>query len=188
MPWPRLTSVILLVACIADAFITPAATRSTRAATLSAARDGTSDAVVIGSGLGGLSAAALLAQYGYSVTVCESHDRIGGCAHGFERRTAAGTFHFDSGPSLFSGCSAPSSNPLRQVLDAVGEAPEWRSYNEWTMYIPEGVFRVKSGDKRAFESELRRLGGASAAADWRQLLAANEALAALVAGVPPIAL
>ena len=103
---------------------------------LSAARDGTSDAVVIGSGLGGLSAAALLAQYGYSVTVCESHDRIGGCAHGFERRTAAGTFHFDSGPSLFSGCSAPSSNPLRQVLDAVGEAPEWRSYNEWAMYIP----------------------------------------------------
>ena len=56
------------------------------------------------------------------------------------------------------------------------------------MYVPEGVFRVKSGDKRAFESELRRLGGASAAADWRQLLAANEALAALVAGVPPIAL
>ena len=42
----------------------------------------------------------------------------------------------------------------------------------------EGVFRVKSGDKRAFEAELRRLGGASAAADWQQLLAANEALAA----------
>ena len=100
-----LPSVVLLVACIAEAFITPATTRSTRAPQLSAAkRDGTSDAVVIGSGLGGLSAAALLAQYGYSVTVCESHDRIGGCAHGFERRTAAGTFHFDSGPSLFSGC------------------------------------------------------------------------------------
>ena len=48
--------------------------------------------------------------------------------------------------------------------------------------------RQESGDKQAFEAELRRLGGASAAADWRQLLAANEALAALVAGVPPIAL
>ena len=40
---------------------------------------------------------------------------------------------------------------------------EWKSYNEWTMHVPEGVFRVKSGDKRAFEAELRRLGGASAA-------------------------
>ena len=177
---------LLLSSTVSHALVAPTTKRSPSA--LAAARDGTSDAVVIGSGLGGLSAAALLAQYGYSVTVCESHDRIGGCAHGFERRTAAGTFHFDSGPSLFSGCSAPSSNPLRQVLDAVGEAPEWKSYNEWAMYIPEGVFRVKSGDKRAFEAELRRLGGASAAADWRQLLAANEALAALVAGVPPIAL
>jgi heterodisulfide reductase subunit A-like polyferredoxin len=64
--------VLLLVACTSDAFITPTTTtRSTCAAPLSAAkRDGTSDCVVIGSGLGGLSAAALLAQYGYSVTVC----------------------------------------------------------------------------------------------------------------------
>ena len=166
----------------------PILARRSSHALLSASRDGTSDVVVIGSGIGGLSAAALLAHYGYSVTVCESHDRIGGCAHGFERRTAEGTFRFDSGPSLFSGCSKPSSNPMRQVLDAVGETPEWGSYNEWTMYVPEGIFRVKSGDKRAFESEMRRLGGTSAAADWRQLLAANEALAALVAGIPPIAL
>ena len=153
-----------------------------------APRDGTSDVVVVGSGIGGLSAGALLAKYGYSVTVCESHDRIGGCAHGFERRSPAGAFHFDSGPSLFSGCGAPSANPLRQVLDAVGESPEWASYDEWVMYIPEGVFRVKSGDKKGFERELVRLGGASAGADWRRLLEANAALAELVAGVPPIAL
>ena len=45
----------------------------------------------VGAGIGGLSAASLLAKYGYSVTVCESHDRVGGAAHGFTRRTAAGT-------------------------------------------------------------------------------------------------
>jgi len=41
------------------------------------------DYVVIGSGIGGLSCAALLGYYGYSVTVLESHYLPGGCAHSF---------------------------------------------------------------------------------------------------------
>lgn len=39
------------------------------------------DVVVIGSGIGGLSCAALLAKYGLDVTVLESHYAIGGAAH-----------------------------------------------------------------------------------------------------------
>jgi hypothetical protein len=151
-------------------------------------RSGTSDIVVIGAGIGGLSAAAMLAKYGYSVTVCESHDRAGGAAHGFSRKTAAGTFHFDSGPSLFSGCSAPSDNPLRQVLDAVGESPEWVTYNDWQMYVPEGQFNVRSGSKQAFGSELSRLGGEGCEEAWWALLEANRPLAEVVGGIPPIAL
>lgn len=54
------------------------------------------DYVVIGSGIGGLSAAALLKWYGYSVVVCESHYRAGGVAHSFEREG----FKFDAGPSV----------------------------------------------------------------------------------------
>jgi len=163
--------------------------RATRAAVHCAERrDGDSDIVVVGAGIGGLSAASLLAKYGYSVTVCESHDRVGGAAHGFTRRTKEGAFHFDSGPSLFSGCSAPSDSPLRQVLDAVGESPEWATYDDWHMYIPEGEFRVRSGSKSAFASELSRLGGASCAEEWSRLLEANRPLAEVVGGVPPIAL
>ena len=98
--------------------------------------------------------------------VCESHDRIGGCAHGFTRRTKAGEFHFDSGPSLFSGCSEPSSNPLRQVLDAVGESPEWRQYDEWTMCVRRAeIPKTDRGDAatatwifRGDESRRRRRG------------------------------
>ena len=75
------------------------------------------DVVVIGSGIGGLSCAALAAKYGMSVACLESHSIPGGCAHSFEREG----FTFDSGPSLWAGMSAPSVNPLRQVLDAVGE-------------------------------------------------------------------
>jgi phytoene dehydrogenase-like protein len=151
-----------------------------------ARRDGESDIVVVGAGIGGLSAASLLAKYGYSVTVCESHDRVGGAAHGFTRRTAAGTFHFDSGPSLFSGCSVPSDNPLRQVLDAVGESPKWATYDAWQMYIPEGEFRVRSGSTSAFATELSRLGGTSCADEFAALLEANRPLAEVVGGVPPI--
>ena len=40
----------------------------------------TYDAIVIGSGIGGLSAGALLARYGKSVLVCEAHTIAGGCA------------------------------------------------------------------------------------------------------------
>ena len=74
----------------------------------------TADMVIIGSGIGGLCCAALLAKYGYKVIVCEAHYHAGGAAHGFQHRG----YHFDAGPSFFAGMSGPpgaSSNPLKQV-------------------------------------------------------------------------
>jgi len=58
------------------------------------------DVIVIGSGIGGLTSAALLAKSGKSVLVLEAHDRPGGYAHGFNRKR----YHFDSGVHLISGC------------------------------------------------------------------------------------
>ena len=71
------------------------------------------DYVVIGSGIGGLSAAALLSYYGYSVVVLESHYLPGGVAHTFEREG----FHFDAGPSLWNGMATKPYNPLREVTN-----------------------------------------------------------------------
>jgi phytoene desaturase len=53
--------------------------------------------VVIGSGMGGLGSAALLAKKGYDVTVVEKNERLGGVANQFQ---AAG-FTFDTGPSWY---------------------------------------------------------------------------------------
>jgi hypothetical protein len=49
------------------------------------ARSHTTDVVIIGSGIGGLCCGALLAKYGLSVTVCESHTILGGAAHAWVR-------------------------------------------------------------------------------------------------------
>src|SRR5262245_37412161 len=58
------------------------------------------DAIVIGSGIGGLTTAALLARAGRSVLVVERHDRVGGYAHSFRR----GRYLFDSAVHLVGGC------------------------------------------------------------------------------------
>ena len=77
------------------------------------------DVIVAGSGIGGLTAASLLAKSGKSVLVLESHDRPGGYAHGFNRKK----YHFDSGVHLTSGCGPqgyPGGQVIHKVLKALG--------------------------------------------------------------------
>jgi len=58
------------------------------------------DVIVIGSGIGGLSAASLLSLAGKKVLVVERHDRPGGFAHYFRR----GSYSFDAAVHLVGGC------------------------------------------------------------------------------------
>lgn len=142
------------------------------------------DVIVIGSGIGGLCCGALLARYGFEVTVCESHSLAGGAAHGFEREG----FRFDSGPSLYSGLSSsPSPNPLRQVLDALDEDLAWITYDTWGCCLPEGDFETSVGADQ-FCEVLRRLRGESAVAEWQRLQKYMEPLAEAAIALPPAAL
>ena len=63
------------------------------------------DAIIIGSGIGGLGLAVLLAKVGKKVLVLEQHDRAGGCCHTFTEKG----FEFDVGEENGSRCSIPQS-------------------------------------------------------------------------------
>ena len=145
---------------------------------------GQTEIVIIGSGVGGLCCGALLARYGYDVVVCESHSIPGGAAHGFER----GGFLFDSGPSLYSGLSySPSANPLRQVLDAIGEDATWLNYDTWGCCLPEGDFATRVGGDQ-FCEVLQRLRGHQAVEEWRQLQRVMQPLGEAAIALPPAAM
>ncbi|XP_066923132.1 all-trans-retinol 13,14-reductase-like [Clytia hemisphaerica] len=59
------------------------------------------DAIVVGSGIGGLSCAALLAKAGRKVLVLEQHDQAGGCCHTFIEKG----FEFDVGIHYIGECA-----------------------------------------------------------------------------------
>ncbi|BCL37710.1 phytoene desaturase family protein [Nostoc sp. MS1] len=104
------------------------------------------DAIVIGSGIGGLCAAGLLARYGKRVVVCESHTIAGGAAHSFRRRG----FEFDSGPSFYCGLAdSQSLNPVKQILDVLGESLQVIPYDPLGKYhFPEGTVAVYSNTEK----------------------------------------
>jgi carotene isomerase len=142
------------------------------------------DAIAIGGGIGGLTAAALLARYGKRVLVCESHAIAGGAAHTFSR----GGFHFDSGPSFYCGLSQGSGlNPLQQVLEVLGESLQAVRYDPLGHYhFPEATFPVYS-DASRYRQTVAQItpGGARELERFEQrLLPLYESLR----GIPTIAL
>ena len=78
------------------------------------------DAIVIGSGIGGLTTAAILAKTGKSVLVLEQHDQAGGSCHTFVERG----FEFDVGIHYIGKMHEGGIN--RVLLDELTEsAVEW---------------------------------------------------------------
>jgi phytoene dehydrogenase-like protein len=80
------------------------------------------DAVVIGAGLGGLSCAAILAQSGMKVAVCENTGWVGGCCSSMELEG----YRFDIGASVVE---------LSWIIDEFFEAAG-RKTSDYIDFIP----------------------------------------------------
>lgn len=162
------------------------------------------DVVVIGSGFGGLSCAALTSKYNLQTICVEAHDTPGGVAHSFSRYNAKATkdkdqkkipFRFDSGPSLISGLSSKSTNPLRQVLDAinVSDEVEWCTYDGWIVhdYADNTKFKLQTGNSKLFEDVIEHKAGVKSRKEFERLceeMLKPNGLTDVSGYIPPFAL
>jgi phytoene desaturase len=91
-----------------------------------------SDVIVIGSGLAGLASACTLAARGYSVTVVEKNEWLGGKAALLEDKG----YRFDMGPTILTLPSVlrrvftEAGRKLEDYLDMVRLDPQWRCFFE----------------------------------------------------------
>jgi prolycopene isomerase len=110
------------------------------------------DAIIIGSGMGGLTAAARLARNGAKVCVLEQHTVPGGSASYFER----GGYRFDVGASLLYGLGEDgSTNFITQALREVGQTVESvRDPIQIHYHLPDGLEIRTHYDREAFFAEL----------------------------------
>lgn len=105
------------------------------------------DVIVIGAGLGGLSAGALLAHAGYKVLILEQSDRIGGCCSTFERDG----YRHDVGASIVE-----ITQPIELVFRTLGT-----SFHEEVELIPcDPLFSVmyRNGERLTIEKSIEATG------------------------------
>lgn len=98
-----------------------------------------SSIIVIGSGIGGLTTAALLAQQGYRVTVLEAQTYPGGCASTF---TYQG-YRFESGATLAGGFQANGPHALVAQRLGIGW-PIHRCDPAWVVHLPDRSITLTS--------------------------------------------
>ncbi len=109
-------------------------------------RLGSQNLIIVGAGIGGLSAAIYLRRKGFQVTVFEQNERVGGRASLLEREG----FRFDTGPSLLNYPWV-----FEQLFKDAGRSLS--DYLELLPIDPSITFRWVDGTKFTLSSDLPRL-------------------------------
>ncbi|KAI2503470.1 hypothetical protein MHU86_11018 [Fragilaria crotonensis] len=153
------------------------------------------DVAIVGAGIAGLCAGAILNTiYGKKVGIYESHYLPGGCAHAFDRLASNNvTFTFDSGPTIVLGCSRKPYNPLRQVLDAIGQSVDWIPYDGWGMIENPGRdnelrWKVQLGENAFQEGPIKQYGTDATLAEFEKLRELTKGLVRGAVGIPAMAM
>ncbi len=140
--------------------------------------------IVIGSGIGGLCCAGLLAKAEKKVLILEAHSKPGGAAHSFKKNG----YKFESGPSLWSGIGSwPTTNPLGQVLKALNQKVEIIKYQDWGVQIPEGDYTIGVGDK-VFIEQIRSISGRDAIKEWENFIKVIKPIGVAANAIPLLAI
>jgi all-trans-retinol 13,14-reductase len=129
------------------------------------------DAIVIGSGMGGLTTAALLSELGWKVCVLEQHYTAGGYTHSYERNG----YEWDVGVHYIGDVGAQTQT--RRMFDFLsGGQLEWApmdaEYDRF--YIGDKVFNAKAGKQEFRDNLLRQFPNEQQAIDdYMKLLAGS---------------
>ena len=84
------------------------------------------DAIIIGSGISGLTCAALLAQEGKKVLLLEKHFKVGGWTHTFRRNN----YEWDVGIHYIGEVHKPWS-PIRRLFDRISDGElKWHKMDD----------------------------------------------------------
>ncbi len=107
--------------------------------------------LIIGAGVGGLTAGAALLKAGYRVTVLEAHVYAGGSAGTFYHKK----YRFDAGATLAGGF-APGG-PHHQLAEMLGDL-EWPIQPvdpAWVVHLPDGRAVTQWADPEQWQAERR---------------------------------
>ncbi|WP_206055222.1 NAD(P)/FAD-dependent oxidoreductase [Nocardia sp. CS682] len=122
------------------------------------------DAIVVGAGIGGMTAAAYLAVAGKRTLVLEAYDVIGGCTHVFRR---AGKWEFDVGVHYLGDCGPNGQIPtilrglgLDKKIEFLPLDPDGFDtivFPDLTLKIPRGWDNYQRNLIEAFPAEARKI-------------------------------